>query len=258
MRWNGSVMGRRHDNGRGLWYLRAQGVLRQANDWPYPVNLPIMSNLILWIDPSNASSVTLNGATVSSILDLSSSAKTVNQTTAANQPEYIVNAKNGLNAMRHIGGIQQFLSITSTAIPASHTVFTVIRRPIAAIESHGIGGGTSQLFPFTWFTDNLLYTASNGSLVSVGSASTATGWFYITSRRNGTTQIRLRRNGTTVGDVTSGTAVTNAASGNWTHIGYRGGVYNNSEVGEIIAYDTNLSDSDVDSVESYLATKWGI
>lgn len=258
MRWNGSVIGRRQAEGRGLWSLRAQGVLRQANDWPYPVGLPITTNLIFHVDPSNVGSVTLNGANVSALSDLSSSAKTVNQTTAANQPEYVVNAKNGLNAIRHIAAIQQFLTITSTAIPASHTVFTVIRRPVSGIESHGIGGGASQLFPFVWFTDNLLYTASNGTLVSVGSASTSTGWFYITSRRNGTTQIRLRRNGTTVGDVTSGSAVTSAASGNWTHIGYRGGVYNNSEVGEIIAYNTNLSDADVDTVESYLATKWGI
>jgi hypothetical protein len=256
MRWNGSVLGRRQPEGAGLWSLRAQAVLRQSNDWPYPIGLPVTSNLILHIDPSRADTVTLNNGYVSAITDLSGTGKTINQTTAARQPSYILNARNGLNAIGFNAGLTQFLNTTSITIPASHTVFHVFRRPQSGVNSFSIASG--DRYTAFWFTDNNTYQWSNADFTTHGTANTSTGWFYSTTRRNGTTQMRVRRNGSTVADVTTGAGITNAASGSWSLIGNNAIYYMQGELGEVIVYNASLSDSDVTSVESYLAAKWGI
>lgn len=251
MRWNGSVFGRKQAEGKGLWSLRAQAVLRQANDWPYPVALPITTNLIFHIDASRIETVTLNGGHVSAILDLSSSPKTVDQTTAASQPLYVANARNGLNALGFNSPFSQFLNVSSITIPSSHTMFWVFNRG-AAQDANSLAGGSR--YSYWYHSSNTIFQDSSNQ-TSGTPASGHTGWFYGTTRRNGTTQIRLRRNGTTVNDATSGLS---AASGTWDRIArFSTAPYNTGMIGEIIAYDTNLSDGDVDSVESYLATKWG-
>ena len=252
MRWNGSVIGRKQAEGKGAWSLRSHCVLRQGNDWPYPIGVPITSNLIFHIDASRPETVTLNGGYVSKILDLSSSPKTVDQTTAANQPLYVPNAQNGLNAMLFDLGYSHSLNVTSTTIPASHTMFWVFRR---SSGEQAISLASASRYSYWYHPTNTIFQDSNGQTSGTPSSPHG-GWFYGTTRRNGTTQIRLRRNGTTVNDATSGLS---AASGSWDRIGlFSTTSFSRCLIGEIIAYDTNLSDGDVDSVESYLATKWNI
>lgn len=227
--------------------------MRQSGRWPVP--LPITSNLILHIDASFASSVTLNGTSVSAITDLSPSPKTVNQSTAANQPAYITDAKNGLNVMRFTGSLSHFLNVTSITIPDNHTVFHVINRRSQGF-SVGLGSTSANKYPYFWFTDNNIYQDSANQTNHGGSTGAVDGWFYLTTRRNSTTSVRVRRNGTTVGTVTSGIG---AVSGSWTAISrILSGYSTLTDIGEIIVYDTNLSDSDIDLVEGYLSKKWAI
>lgn len=256
LRWNGGVLGKPAFPNTGMWSLPAHSNLVQRKRWPYP--LPVTSNLILHIDASNANTVTLNGTSVSAITDLSTSGLTVDQTTAARQPAYTINARNGRNAITFTGSSQHFLNLTSTTIPASHTVFHVVNRTAAGTILFGIGSTSVAQNSLLWSSDNATYQNSNGTIVSFGSANPSVGWFYITTRRNGTTQLRMRRNGTTLADVTTGTGITNAASGSWSAIARNNSFYTTGSIGEIIAYDTNLSDSDIDLVEAYLAAKWDI
>lgn len=263
LRWNGSVLGRQNlptnDLANGAWSLRSQSLWRSnIATWPRQF-VPITTNRILHIDPSRASTVTLNGGTVSAITDLSSSPKTVNQTTAARQPLYTINARNGLNALFFTAANTNFLNTDSITIPASHTVFMVFNRATSAIVSMGIGAASvATRYSFAWLSDNVQYSQTNTSFSQLQGANTSTGWFYVTMRRNGTTQLRYRRNGTTIADITTGTHITSAASGSWNAIGQDfASRFHQGFMGELIVYDTNLSDSDVDSVESYLATKWG-
>jgi hypothetical protein len=261
LRWNGSAIGSTSPFGKGAWSLRSHAFLRSRNKWHVP--LPVTSNLILHIDASRESSVTLNGTGVSAITDLSPSEITVNQTTAARQPAYIQQAKNGLNVIRFTEANQHFLNITSTTIPASHTVLTVIQKTASLARQTTLGNSGSNESAAYWWNDNITYQQSNATFTTHGSANTAgassIGWFYQTTRRNGTTAIRIRRNGAAVGaDVTTGTGVTNAASGSWNVIGRLNSFYTAGDIGEILVYDASLSDADVLLVESYLAAKWDI
>lgn len=261
LRWNGSVLGSPSQLARGAWSLQAHCVERQLNRWHVP--LPVSSNLILHIDASRADTVSLNGTNVSAITDLSPSAQTIDQTTAANQPAYILREKNDRNVIRFTGSSNHFLNVTSITIPASYTTFRVMQRTASGQHSHGLGNNSAspnERYDAYWYSDNNTYQKSNANATTHGTASSLIGWFYITTRRNGTAQIRVRRNGSTIADVTSGTGVTNAASGSWIYIGagHDGGLlrYTTGDIGELIVYDTSLSDTDVDSVEAYLAAKW--
>lgn len=211
---------------------------------------------ILHLDPSDAGSVTLNVSAVSAIDDLSAVGVSVTQATSARQPAYISAAINGLNAMRFTAASSHFLDVASTTIPASHTVFIVMTRATSGIHSVGLGNASGQLYPVWWFADNVIYQGSNTSFTTHGSASTATGTFILTTRRNGTSQIRVRRNGSTVADVTTGAGVTSAASGSWVYLGRTASAYTGGDIGELIVYDTALSDGDVNAVEAYLDAKW--
>jgi hypothetical protein len=261
MRWNGSVIGKldlpTQTSASGVWSLRAQTEYFRAQRWPFA--LPVTANLAFWIDASQPSTVTLNGSSVLQIQDLSSNQRLVNQTTGARQPEYVLAARNGLNVMRFTSASQHFLNMASLTIPASHTVFTVFSRSASATASSGVSSGNGNRYPFYWQTSNVVTQRSNGTSTTHGSANTGTGWFYSSTRRNGTSSIIVRRNGSLVADVTTGLGVTDAAVGNWTMIGRPADtVYIEGDIGEIIAYETNLSDSDIASVEAYLVEKWAI
>jgi hypothetical protein len=220
-----------------------------------PTSLP---NLIFWIDASQANTVNVDGGRVAAITDLSTNAYQVQQLTTANRPEYLTAARNGLNAMGFTAASNHFLNVTSNTIPNSHTVFSVFNRPTSGIRTVPLGG--TQRYPFLWFSDNVVYQFSNPSPTSHGS-STNTGWFYVTTRRTETTQIRIRRNGATISTLTTGAGVTNVASGVWHTIGKNFGsapTYETTgDIAEIIAYSAALSDDEVLLVEDYLAEKWG-
>lgn len=257
LRWNGGVLGKPAFPNTGMWSLPSQAELRQRSRWPF--SLPVTSNLILHIDASNTNTVTLNGTNVSAITDLSPSPKTVDQSTAARQPAYILNAKNGRNVMRFTAANQHFLNLTSTTIPASHTAFAVVNRSAAGTFLFGAATTSTNKYSFNWSTDNNLYQWSSTTFTGHGGAGAGgVGWFYITTRRDGTTAVRMRRNGTTLSDVTTGLGVTNAASGTWNTIARVENAYSSGDIGEFLIYDTNLSDADIDLIEGYLAAKWDI
>lgn len=259
LRWNGGVLGKPAFPNTGMWSLPSQAELRQRSRWPLP--LPVTANRIFHIDASQPSTVTLNGSNVSAVTDLSPSAVSVTQTTAARQPAYVRDVRNGRNVFRFTSASQHFFDIGSITIPASHTVFTVWSRDAHNFANIGLGNSPDR-YPHIWWTDQGIYQTSNANVTSHATASnaSATGWFYFTTRRNGTTQIRVRRNGLTTADVTTGSGVTSASSGSWIYVGRIGSSpsYGQQDIGEIIVYDTNLSDADVNLVEGYLAAKWDI
>jgi hypothetical protein len=260
LRWNGGVLGKPAFPNTGMWSLPAQLDRRQRSRWPIP--LPVTGNLILHIDASQPSTVTLNGSNVSAITDLSPSGHTVNQTTSARQPAYVRDVRNGRNVIRFTSASQHYLDVTSITIPASHTVFTVWSRDDRTFANISLGNAPER-YPHIWWTDQSIYQQSNGSATTQTTGTrnngNATGWFYFTTRRDGTTSIRARQNGVNY-DVTSGTGVTSAASGSWIYIGRISSSpsYAQCDIGEIIAYDTALSDADISLVESYISAKWNI
>ena len=249
----------------GMWTLREAQRLKQGGTWPRVGLLPeTISGLQLWLDASDAktlfdqtsggSLVAADGA-VARWEDKSGNARHATQATSGSRPIRKSNQTNGLDAIL-FDGTNDFLSLGSITIPASHSVFQVYQR-LGGVQSFGIAG--DGRYASLWFTDGVLYQISNADFTTHGTSSDSTGYFLVSTIRNATASIEMRRNGSTVSSVTTGAGVTNAASGGWAFIGNRGGGFVHSgNLCEIIVYDTALADASRAAAESYLMTKWGI
>jgi hypothetical protein len=227
-----------------------------------------ITGLQLWLDASDA--LTLFDATTGGSLvaadggvarweDKSGNARHATQSDSAKRPARKTSQKNGLDALLFDGSSDAF-SLSSITIPASHSVFQVYER-LSGVQSFGIAGvvGASSRYPSLWFSDGVLYQISNADFTTHGTSSASTGYFLVSTIRNATTSIELRRNGSTVSSVTTGAGVTNAVGGTWTLIGDRlSSNFHSGNLCEIIVYDSALSDANRSAVESYLMSKWGI
>jgi hypothetical protein len=216
-----------------------------------------------WWDAADSSKVTLDSGRVATFADKSGKGRdATNNTSGSTQPQYITGGVNGRNSIRLVTADNTRLGFSSFAIPASHTVFGAFTRPTAGTRSGMISNNSASpndRYALHWFTDNNSYQKSNAGFTSHGTASNATGTFLVTTRRTGTTSQLMRRNGSVLSNVTSGTGVTNAVSGDWDSLGVAGsGQFFNGDLCEIIVYSAALTDSQVTIVERYLAAKWGV
>jgi len=255
----------------GIWTLREAEAMRRAGTWPTAFTSPTgLAGLQLWLDASDAS--TLFDATSGGLLvaadggvarweDKSGNGKHATQATSANRPLRKTNQQNGLDALLFDGSNDAF-SFSSITIPNSHSVFQVYQR-LTGVESFGIANSTSGNVRYAslWFTDGILYQISNApaNFTTHGGSNAAAGYFVVSTIRNATTSIDVRRNGSSVASVTTGAGVTNAASGSWNAIGDRSqSNFHSGNLCEIIVYDSALSDTNREAVETYLLAKWGI
>jgi hypothetical protein len=257
----------------GIWTLREAEAMRRAGTWPRAPQIPQqIAGLQLWLDAADASTLyddTAGGSLVAEDglvarwEDKSGNAQHATQSNSDNRPQRKTNQRNGLDALL-FDGTNDRLALSSITIPNSHSVFTVYRRASAGIQSFGIASTNSVAlppFPSTWAADNILYQISNADFTTHGTANASTGYFVVSTIRNGTTSIDLRRNAANVATITTGAGVTNAASGSWNAIATRDPGHLNRHSGnlcEIIVYNSALSDTDRNGVESYLMSKWAI
>jgi hypothetical protein len=249
----------------GVWTLREAEAMRRAGTWPSASVSPTqIAGLQLWLDasaPETLFDATTGGSLVAADggvarwEDKSGNGRHATQSTSGNRPTRKINQRNGLDAIL-FDGTNDFLSIGSITIPASHSVFQIYQR-LGGVQSFGIAG--DPRYASLWFSDGVLYQISNPDFTTHGTSSASTGYFLVSTIRNATASIELRRNGSTVSSVTTGSGVTNAVSGEWTYIGNRtAGNFHSGNLCEIIIYDTALSDTNRGLVESYLMSKWGI
>jgi surface protein len=171
-------------------------------------------------------------------------------------------------------GCMDFPPIT---IPSNHTVFSVYTRTDLRL-SIPLGSGltspptsTPQGVRYTnaFLTDNIRYSAPNGGISTHPPVLGLSGLILSRLVREQGLRVAMRVNNLPDSVVTSGTAVTSPASGEWQAIGADAALSANdrrlgfqllrSSVGplhEIIVYDRALTDSEQDAVTQYLTAKW--
>jgi len=86
-----------------------------------------ISGLAAWYDASVASSLTLNGSTVSQWADLSGNGRNQSQATAAIQPTYNATGLNGKGTLTTTGTQWMQASAFATAAGGAYTVFSVLK-----------------------------------------------------------------------------------------------------------------------------------
>jgi hypothetical protein len=228
-----------------------------------------IAGLQAWYDASDAStlydatsggSLVAAGGAVARWQDKSGNGRHATQATSGSRPIRKSNQRNGLDALL-FDGTNDMMSFNPISIPASHSVYQVYERQ-SGVQSFGIAGSpVSNRYAALWFSDGVLYQLGNngGDFTTHGAASSATGYFLVSTIRVATTSISLRRNAVNVATVTTGAGVTDPASGEWALIGDRtDGNFHSGNLCEIIVYDSALSDTNRGLVESYLMQKWAI
>ena len=224
--------------------------------------LPITANLTGQWDPSIVSSVTLSSGKVSQLNDLSGNSRNMLQATGANQPTYTTAGKNGLNTMTFSGS--QYLTPSSTWSQTYATIFIVVKFDDTSGKISN-GWTDYQLDLTTNFGFNnwdwQLQAGGGGTSVHYDDGASNTNWNYFSLKRpnsGSTATAKVNGGGTWAVRGVPG-ALSNLVTGKlW--IGTRNdlAVPLTGQFGEVLLYSTLMSDTDIATVNAYLADKWGI
>lgn len=217
------------------------------------------SALALWLDASDASTITLNGSAVSQWNDKSGNNRHATQATAANQPTYTLNGLNGKPVLT-FDGVNDFFTMTSPVNESSVTLGFVSRLGSKNANEGSYLLGSSTPLGLVGYDDESrgmrLVSNSGGYFNSPLPASVrlAASFDTIAISSNVAT---LYRSGTAIaGTVSLG------ANFQPTNIGtYGGGTLGRFWSGimsEIIICNSTLSTTDRQRLEGYLAWKWGL
>jgi hypothetical protein len=238
--------------------------LFNSNPWT-----PSQITTNLWFDAADASTITLNGSTVSQWNDKSGNARNISQGTTANQPTY-----SSVNSEIVFDGSNDILSNASVGAAdlVSVTLITVMKM--------NSGGGTEDVLMGIGETGNTgrirtFYRGPNQTTVGfagwAADVGTSThswdigGGYHIFSAWNtalgASSNVRLSRDGVTpTVHSTSGSLV---ASINGFSVGSLrgslvGNYYSAIRVKEIIVLYSVVTDTNRQLIEGYLAHKWGL
>lgn len=269
--------------------LRSRGMMntRQVGVPWTPANLG--ADLTLWLDADDASTITLNGSTVSQWSDKSSNAIPFSQPTASSQPSYGASglAKNTLNfdgvddvldgddvldAVWTGAAWQIFFVAKNNAVDTSNgTILAKVSNSPLNMRQFAsyVRNNRSQLV--TLYTPNTAnYTVVDGSTVIANSQWVISSQAYTdtgTGSANTTNRVEIVVDGSEQTEVVVASAGSletikdtechlsvGAIIGDGTQLA---GLMNGS-VGEIIVTSAVTSLSDQQKLEGYLAHKWGL
>ena len=215
------------------------------------------ASLALWLDADDASTITLNGSTVSQWDDKSGNGRNVSQATAANQPTYTLNGLNGKPVLT-FDGIDDFMSVPDFNNAVS----------LALIGSGGgaaaplISGAAPELFSPAWNTNgaSIQYRGRTEITVRQVNFGAAPNDFSIgfISLDAANSEVRLSGNG---GAQTSFSQTINSADTTINTLGrdFLGAQqFANGRIAEIVVASSLLSTGNRQKLEGYLAWKWGL
>lgn len=257
----------------------ANGALAAVSGAPW-TPAALGSALALWLDADDASTITLNGSTVSQWNDKSGNARNVSQATAANQPTLTASGLNGKPVLTFDGTDWLFNANPGALIRnvAGGTVAAVMnytdavsnRIPVTVMNGTGLGVRLSTALQ-TAGTTNILSrrldadaTASsvtsppaytNGtSIIQVGVARYSAGALdqFVNGSAAGTGTFPSSGNSS---DTDSATLIIGGTS---TDDGVTIGNQMLGFVGEVVTTNTALSTADRERLEGYFAWKWGL
>ena len=235
-----------------------------------PANIP---GLRAWYDASVASSVTLNGSTVSQWNDLSGNGFHLTQTTAANQPTWVSNALNSRPAIQWPSATASSnvrLINTSFTMTRPYTTFAVFRTTLKSGQGsyqatiHDSYQNNQALLYFNaTLTGNIPAIAQYGTQLNSGDTFSHPETMMATSTaQSGSSSGSIRKNN---GTATSGTVGSNVFDG--LSVGQLRGNPSplntnfafSGQIAELIFYGTTAVTADGETaIRRYLAAKWGI
>ena len=219
-----------------------------------------ISGLQLWLDADDSETITLNGSTVSQWDDKSGNGYNVSQGTASYQPTYTASALNSKSVVSFDGSndVLRNNSVTPVSGSSSRTVFLVYNVTGGAGNGVFTLGNTVNSSARQFVCTREIAIRCFGVTRVFTESNDGTTYMIVTYMLDGTTgnDLAAFKNGSalTVQSTTNGATTLNTAAG----IEIPNDGVSGTNIAEILVYDSALSTSDRERVESYLSTKWGI
>jgi len=222
-----------------------------------------ISGAVLWLDASDTTKmftdagttqVSADGQAVQQWNDKSTSAANATQTSAGDRPVYKTAIRNGKSILRFDGIVSNF-SLALTRSSENRTVFIVAGNiPTAGTIKYFFDSETGRFVLAQLGNTANTVQFYDGSWV--GSAA-ATATFQCLTYRLASAGAEIYRNGASIATG----AHTNKAIGGSTRIGANyvpDGSFLSMDLCEMVIYNSALSTTDRQSVESYLTSKWAL
>ena len=222
-----------------------------------PLWTPAQISTALWLDAADASTITLNGSTVSQWNDKSGNGRNVSQPTASAQPTSNTRTLNGLNVLDFnvdiIGRSTPFVTINTPWL-----VYSVITFDSFTGNPVYIGLQGAQTTHIGWSSNGNIqfYNPATGVVGLSGSVITANTPALVGVQYD-TTNLTGIYNGAAQGSpavtIPADTALFNIGS-------HASGASNyfDGAIGEIVFIQSTVSLSNRQKLEGYLAWKWGL
>jgi len=222
-----------------------------------PLWTPAQISTALWLDAADASTITLNGSTVSQWNDKSGNGRNVSQPTASAQPTSNTRTLNGLNVLDFnvdiIGRSTPFVTINTPWL-----VYSVITFDSFTGNPVYIGLQGAQTTHMGWSNNGNIqfYNNSTGVVGLSGVVITANTPAFVGVQYD-TTNLTGLYNGAAQGSpavtILADTALFNIGS-------HASGASNyfDGAIGEIVFIQSTVSLSNRQKLEGYLAWKWGL
>ncbi len=210
------------------------------------------SSLKSWLAANSGTSSTTDGAAISSWQDKTTNANNFTQSTPSKNPTFTQNALNGLPVVTFAASNGQTMT-NSTNFGAPYTIIYLSRQTGGANQRVLSGVNDNFLLGYWNGGRNQLYDDSAVRLTGADPASDTNWRIYSASGNNG--NAKLWGNGTELA----------SAGGNWSGpngISLNGqqaaSEFSNAQIAEILVFNSYLSDSDRNSAQDYINTKYRI
>lgn len=219
-----------------------------------PTYNPLSLTWTRYFDYSDASSVTLNGSTISQINDQSGNAGHATQGTAANQPTYTLAGQHGQNVGTFDGG--DILSTPTFTQAQPMMVYVVVRiSSLAAGAMSFFNGDSGNVFVVYKLATTHLWSMFSGSTVRSAAVAADTNWHVLVARFEGASSYLMLDGTTIITGLSPGTAGLTADAINMGASTAAAGQL----IGQYGFAGMGLhSDADRDAMVAHLKAKWGI
>ena len=231
--------------------------------WNETVWNPSMLGPALWLDAADASTITLNGSTVSQWSDKSGNDRHVVQSVSINQPTYSTASLNGLNTLS-FDGINDTMATVVDTLPRGNNPRSmfVVYKPLRVDSANSIAGQSLINSSSSWFMLQFRPSAGAGDPYFAGfSNDLSTGISpTLTPKIGGVTH-----DGTTTTLYGNGAqlaqgAKTLATNTGILRVGSSRGIseYAQMLLAEVVFVSRSFATLERQKLEGYLAHKWGL
>lgn len=242
-----------------------------GDSWALPVSAPLKYNPTVWLDATDATTITSIGGAVSQWSDKSGYGYNAAQGTALSQPVTGSSTINGRNAINFDSNTFMVSTLSTAITSSSLTCFVVVKRTGVIMDASPIEGiNTGQVYDYNNAESAVLFGEGAGAVIQPyrnnATLSTAVhpgnAVSYIASNVfNGTTETTYL-NGVASSPVDStGSFNINRlllAARYFSSAPVTAGLGYNGCVGEVLVYNYALTTAQRQDVEAYLSSKWGI